>query len=125
MSTLTKKVAKEILQRLDELEGVYTCDAMHELFNHDYYITGTKEAKKFLKQNIDELFEALEQYQFDFGEPYPYITDPERLATLVVLYTAENIWCQLSTVNKYWDDRLTNEILQEIKKELRQFINQQ
>lgn len=118
MTNLKNQIREEIKERLDELEGIYTCDAMNELYNRDYYIIGTYQAKEFLKENFDELFEALEDYQENIGQQYPDITNPEKMASLTVLYIADQVWNELETVKELWNDELTEEDLQQIKDEL-------
>ena len=50
---------------LDGLDGLYGttpygCDIHHEIFNTDYFIIGTKEAEKWLEENVG-VFEAIRQ----------------------------------------------------------------
>lgn len=123
MKNLETTIKMEILERLQdkELEGVAIADAMYHLYNLDYYIVGTYEAKQFIKDNIDELFEALEDYQLNVGEGYPDITNPQKLATLIVLYVAETLWNELDTVKDNWDCKiwedieLYNELIEELQ----------
>lgn len=82
----------EILD-VDECE-IDAYDVVNELYNEDYYIIGIYQAKQWLKQddNLELLFDALEDYQSNFGEQYPNITDIEKLVSLtVLLYAEQNI----------------------------------
>lgn len=107
-----------IVDDIENYEDTYGCDLANEMFNTDYYIIGTYEAKQFLKNYIDELFETLEKYQSDYGEQYPHITDAEKLATLVALNQAEEILGSLDTVQEKWDETLEEDDIEKIKKEL-------
>lgn len=123
MKNLETTIKMEVLERLQngELEGMEIADAMYLLYNTDYYITETDEAKQFIKDNIDELLEALEDYQFNIGEGYPDITNLQKLASLTVLYVAETLWNKLDTVQDNWDCKiykdieLYNELIEELQ----------
>lgn len=93
MTKLENIIKGEILESLknEEYEGTYICDLACEMYNNDYYIIGTYQAKEFIKENIEDALQALENYQSNFGEQYKDITDYEKLATFTVLDVAENI----------------------------------
>ena len=63
------------------------------------------------------MLETLEKYQSEFGERYQ--ADPEKLATLVALFVAEEVLSESEVLNKYWDNELEAEQLKEIKEELK------
>lgn len=123
MKNLETTIKMEVLERLQdgELEGMEIADAMYLLYNTDYYITETDQAKQFIKDNIDELLEALEDYQFNIGEGYPDITNLQKLASLTVLYVAETLWNKLDTVQDNWDctiykdTELYDELIEELQ----------
>lgn len=123
MKNLETTIKMEVLERLQdgELEGMEIADAMYLLYNTDYYITETDQAKQFIKDNIDELFEALEDYQLNVGEGYPHVTNLQKLASLTVLYVAETLWNKLDTVHDNWDCKiyegteLYNELIEELQ----------
>lgn len=123
MKNLETTIKMEVLERLQdgELEGMEIADAMYLLYNTDYYIEETDQAKQFIKDNIDELLEALEDYQFNIGEGYPDITNLQKLATLTVLYVAETLWNKLDTVHDNWDctiykdTELYNKLIEELQ----------
>ena len=101
-----------------DYEDVYGCDLAYEMYNNDYYIIGTYKAKQFLKEYFDDMTECLEQYQEEFGETYPDITNPEKLATLLALSVAQDVLYESKTLDECWDCRLTEENLEAIKEEL-------
>lgn len=123
MKNLETTIKMEVLERLQdgELEGMEIADAMYLLYNTDYYIEETDQAKQFIKDNIDELLEALEDYQFNVGEGYPDITNLQKLASLTVLYVAETLWNKLDTVQDNWDctiykdTELYDELIEELQ----------
>ena len=112
MKNLETTIKMEVLEKLQngELEGMEISDAMYHLYNTDYYITETDQAKQLIKDNIDELLEALEDYQLNVGEGYPDITNLQKLASLTVLYVAETLWNKLDTVHDNWDCKIYNDI---------------
>ena len=120
---LEQKIAKEIFENLESYEGVYGCDLAYEMFNSDYYIIGTYRAKQFLKENIDELFEALEEYEFEFGEQYPNITNAEKLATLVALNEGKKVLNNLETLEEKWNETIEEEEIEKIKNELKEIYD--
>lgn len=93
MTKLENIIKGEILESLknEEYEGTYICDLACEMYNNDYYIIGTYQAKEFTKENIENVLQALENYQDNIGTQYNDITDYEKLATFTVLDVAENI----------------------------------
>ena len=92
-------IKSEIKDMIMDYEDVYGCDLAYEMYNNDYYIIGTYEAKQFLKEYFDDMTECLEQYQEEFGETYPDITNPEKLATLLALSVAEDVLCESKTLD--------------------------
>ena len=112
MKNLKTTIKMEILERLQdgELEGIEISDAMYHLYNTEYYIDYTDQAKQFIKDNIDELFEALEDYQLNFGEVYLDITNPQKLASLTALHVAETLWNELDTVQDNWNRKIWEDI---------------
>ena len=114
---LRTQIAEEIISIIGDYEGVYGSDLPYHMYNEDYYIIGTYQAKEFLKKYFDDMIETLEKYQNEFGERYQ--ADPEKLATLVALFVAEEILSESEVLNKYWDNELEAEQLKEIKEELK------
>jgi len=44
-NNLVEVLRNEIIEQIGEYEGTYTCDLMNEMYNNDYYIIGTYQAK--------------------------------------------------------------------------------
>lgn len=122
---LENTIKKEILEAMvhNEVYGIEVEEAMYELYNVDLYIIGTHKAKEFVKENIDEVLEALEQYENQIGEQYPHVTDYEKLASLTALMIAENIWYNLDTVQDnpgcFIYEDITHSIIDELQENLR------
>ena len=113
MSGYSRKIRNlikdEIKDMIMDYKDVYGCDLAYEMYNNDYYIIGTYEAKQFLKEYFDDMTECLEQHEEEFGEQYPNITNPEKLATLLALFVAQDVLCESKTLDKCWNERLLEE----------------
>ena len=111
-------IKDEIKDMIMDYEDVYGADLAYEMYNNDYYIIGTYKAKQFLKEYFDDMTECLEQYEEEFGETYPDITNAEKVATLLALFVAQDILNESKTLDECWGRRLTEENLEAIKEEL-------
>lgn len=111
-------IKEEIKDEIKEYENTYGCDLANAMYNNDYYIIGTYKAKQFLKEYFDDMCECLESYQQEFGEPYGYINDPERLTSLITLFVAEEILSESKTLNRRWNERLSSNDIKRIINEL-------
>ena len=102
-------------------EGVYAADLHNELFNTDYFIIGTYEAKKWLENNPG-VFEAIEEIrdyeQSNFGQVSTDFSNPEKVVNMYAYIKGEEILQEPKTLQDKWNDRLTAEDIEEIKKEL-------
>ena len=129
MNLKEKTMREEARERIIEcLKGGYTgyyCDLHNEVFNTDYYIIGTYQAKKALEEY--DIFEAIERVQTyekeNFGEVYTDLSDPEKLINMLFYIIGEEVlWEMLEhseTLNENWDnpaDKETNaKILEELE----------
>ena len=81
---MRKEAVNDILEILEWYSGYY-CDLHNEVFNTDYYIIGTYQAKEALKEfDVFEAIEKVMNYEKDnFGEIYTDIADPEKLVNML------------------------------------------
>ena len=99
---------------------------MHnEVFNTDYYIIGTYEAKEALKQY--DVFDAIEKVQTyekeNFGEVYTDLSNPEKLVNMLYYIIGEEVLHETMDGIEAWDENWNNiatdetnaEILKEVK----------
>ena len=62
----------------------------NRLFNEDYYIIGTFEAKEWLQNEVFEIMEFVKEYEIDnFGESNTELTNPEKLVNMYVYIMGE------------------------------------
>jgi len=75
---------KEIRENIDDLH--------HDIFNTDYYIIGTYEAKQWLGGQVFNIIEIIKEYeQFNFGEIHTDFSDPEKIVNMYVYIIGEEI----------------------------------
>lgn len=94
---------------LDGYSGYYS-DLHHEVFNTDYYIIGTYQAKEALKEY--DVFEALEKVQTyekeNFGEIYTDLSDPEKLINMLYYIIGEEVLFEMMDGIEVWHDNWNN-----------------
>ena len=68
---------------LDSLKEPY--DLGHEIYNTDYYIIGTWQAKQWLGSDVFEVIESIKYYeQSEFGEVSTDFSSPEAIVNMFV-----------------------------------------
>tara|TARA_R100000544_G_scaffold36502_2_gene24955 strand:- start:387 stop:704 length:318 start_codon:yes stop_codon:yes gene_type:complete len=67
-------------------------DLHHEIFNTDYYIIGTYQAKKWLSDMSFDVINYIKDYeQMNFGEVYTDLSDPEKVVNMYTYIIGEEI----------------------------------
>ena len=111
-----REEAKEaIIERLKDGYNGYYCDLHNEVFNTDYYIIGTHEAKEALKEyDVFEAIEKVQEYEKDnFGEVNTDLSDPEKLINMLYYIIGEEVLYEMMEGIKEWDDNWNNEATDE------------
>lgn len=115
---------------MDYLENGYSgyyCDLHNEVFNTDYYIVGTHEAKEALRAyDVFEAIELVQRYEKDnFGEFYTDLSNPEKLINMVYYIIGDEIICEMCEAIEAFEDNWnelandeTNEIIVEALKRM-------
>ena len=119
----TKKEAIEtIIEGLDWYSGYYG-DLHNELFNTDYYIIGTHEADRALKEyGIYEAIGKIQEYEKSiFGEIYTDFSDPEKVANMLWYIIGEEVIYDI--IDSYYmdrvaDDETNEELIEGLQEEL-------
>jgi len=122
--SMREEARERIINCLKNHYTGFYCDLHHEVFNTDYYITETYEAKKALEEY--DVFDAIEKvltYEKDtFGEVYTDLSDPKKLINMLFYIIGEEvIWEMLErskTLNENWDYQADEETNAKILKEL-------
>lgn len=112
-----KAEAREaIIECLKDGYSGYCCDLHNEVFNTDYYIIGTYEAKEALKEyGVFEAIEKVQTYeQENFGEVFTDLSNPERLVSVLYYIIGEEVLSEMmdgiEEWNNNWNDEATEEI---------------
>ena len=109
-----------IIETLKDGYSGYYCDLHNEVFNTDYYIIGTYEAKKALEEY--GVFEALEKIQtyedFNFGKICTDLSDPEKVVNMLYYIIGEEVLYEMMDGVKVWNDNWNNIATDEINAEI-------
>ena len=124
-----QEIIEDILEYLENTDGVYGCDLHSEVFNTDYYIIGTAKSKEALENY--GVFDALNKVQtyeiYEFGEVTTDLSNPEKLANMLYYIESEEYLYSLEgeihdILDEYWGDELpeneVKKLIELFKKEL-------
>lgn len=115
---------ERIIECLKNGFGGYYCDLHNEVFNTDYYIIGTHEAKKALEEyGIFDAIGKVQEYEKDnFGKVYTDLSDPEKLINMLFYIIGEEVLVEMmediEVWNENWNNLATDEINAAILEEL-------
>jgi hypothetical protein len=123
METTFKKdeIRQQAIEALEDLKGssIDGADLHHEIFNTDYYIIGTYDAKQWLGSHAFDVIETIREYEQDnFGQVSTDFSDPEKVVNMYVYIVGEEVLQESKTLQKLWDKKLDDEDLEAIKAEL-------
>lgn len=83
------------IDSLNDLKGYYKgygSDLHAEIFNTDYYIIGTYQAKEWCNTEVFNIIEEIKTYETDnFGECITDISNPEKVVNMFVYIQGEKI----------------------------------
>lgn len=121
---MKEQAIEEIMEMLDGYNGYYA-DLHNEVFNTDYYIIGTYEAKEALREyDVFEAIELVQTYEKEqFGEIYTDLSDPEKLINMVYYIVGDEVIVEMYDIEAFeenWNnvaDEETNEIIINAMKE--------
>ena len=93
----------------DGFEGHY-CDLHNEVFNTDYYIIGTYEAKEALDEyDVWDAIEKAQTYvQDNFGELITDLSNPEKLVNMLFYIIGEEVLFDMMDGIDAWSDNWNN-----------------
>jgi hypothetical protein len=125
---MKKEAIEAILETLENGFNTYYCDLHNEVFNTDYYISGTYEAKEALKEyDVFEAIELVQNYEKDnFGEIYTDLSDPVKLINMVYYIIGEEIigdMYDFEVFNNNWNEEATETINAEIIEAMKEKYN--
>ena len=123
---MREQARKAIIEALENRYNGYYCDLHDEIFNTDYYIIGTYEAKKVLEEyDVWEAIEKVQQYEEDnFDKVYTDLANPEKIANMLWYIIGEETLIELveksQTLSDNWDNLATEKTNNQILKEIRE-----
>lgn len=116
----------DIIEALENGYEGYYCDLHNEVFNTDYYIIGTYQAKEALKEyDVFEAIELVQTYENDqFGEVYTELSNPEKLINMLYYIIGDEVIGEMYEIDEFedkWNDEAdeeTNKAIIEKMKEM-------
>jgi hypothetical protein len=123
---MKKEAIEAVIEALEDGYSGYYCDLHNEVFNTDYYIIGTYQAKEALKEyDVFEAIKLVQEYEKDaFGEVYTDSSNPEKLINMVYYVIGEEVIVEMYKIEAFeenWNncaDEETNAIIVEAMKEM-------
>jgi hypothetical protein len=99
-----------IIEALEDGYTGYYCDLHNEVFNTDYYIIGTYQAKEALKEyDVFEAIEKVQTYEKDnFGKIYTDMSDPEKLINMLHYIIGEEVLHEMMDGIEVWEENWNN-----------------
>ena len=115
---MREQAITEIIEALENGYDGYYCDLHNEVFNTDYYIIGTYEAKEALKEyDVFEAIEAVQEYEKSyFGEIYTDLSNPEKLINMLYYIIGDEIICEMCNEIEVFYDKWNDEADEETNK---------
>ena len=87
-----------------EYDGYY-CDLFNEVFNMDYYVTGTTEAKNILGDDVFDAIGRIYTYEKDnFGEIYTDLSDSIKIVNMLFYIIGTEIMYNNGEFSKILDE---------------------
>lgn len=123
---MREQAREEIIEALQDGYTGYYCDLHNEVFNTDYYIIGTYQAKEALKEyDVFEAIEKVQAYEKDnFGEIHTDLSDPEKLINMLYYIIGEEVLFEMMDGVAAWDDNWNNQADEETNAEILKAIEE-
>ena len=106
-----KQEAREaIIECLKDGYSGHYSDLHNEVFNTDYYIIGTAQAKEALAEyGVFEAIKKVQTYeQENFGEVYTDLSNPEKLINMLYYIIGEEVESEMMDSVEVWNDSWNN-----------------
>ena len=102
----------------------YYCDLHNEVFNMDYYVTGTAEAKNILGDDVFDAIGRIYTYEKDnFGEIYTDLSNPIKIVNMLFYIIGTEIMYNNGEFSKildeHWNEYANEETNMELIKALK------
>lgn len=125
---MKEQAIADIIEALENGFDGYYCDLHNEVFNTDYYIIGTYQAKEALKEyDVFEAIELVQTYEKEqFGEIYTELSNPEKLINMVYYIIGDEIIGEMYDIEAFndgWNDQADEETNEAIIKAMKEKYN--
>ena len=125
---MRREAIADIIETLESGYDGYYCDLHNEVFNTDYYIIGTWQAKEALNEyDVFDAIETVQDYEeSNFGEVYTDISNPEKLANMLYYIIGEEVigdMYDIAAFNNNWNNDADEETNAVIVSELNGWLN--
>ena len=102
----------------------YYCDLFNEVFNMDYYVTETAEAKNILSDDVFDAIGRIYTYERDtFGEVFTDLSDPIKIVNMLFYIIGTKIMYNNGEFSKildeHWNEYADEETNMELIKALK------
>ncbi len=123
---MRQEAREAIIECLKNGYSGYYCDLHHEVFNTDYYIIGTYEAKKALEEyDVWEAIDKVQTYEEDnFGEVYTDLSDPEKLINMLYYIIGEEVLFDMMDGIEAWNENWNNQADEETNTKILEELNE-
>ena len=103
---MKEQAIADIIEALENGYDGYYCDLHNEVFNTDWYIIGTYQAKEALKEyDVFEAIELVQTYeQAQFGEIYTDLSNPEKLINMVYHIVGDEVIGEMYDIEEFNDN---------------------
>ena len=117
---MRSQAREAIIETLKDGYSGYYCDLHNEVFNTDYYIIGTYQAKEDLKEyDVFEAIEKVQEYEQDnFGEVTTDLSNPEKLINMLYYIIGEEVLSEMMDGIEIWNDNWNNIADEETRSEI-------
>ena len=119
---MIEEIKDYAIEGVENLKGTNpeAADVHHNIFNMDYYIIGTYEAKKWVEKigAFAVIGEIVDYETVHFGEVHTDCADPEKVANMYAYIKGQEILDDSKTYHKLYHEQLNDGDLQQIINEL-------
>ena len=108
--TMREEARQAIIERLQDGYDGYYCDFHNEVFNMDYYVIGTYEAKMALEDyGVFDAIDEVQAYEKDnFGKVSTDLADPEKLINILYYIIGEEVLYEMMDGIEVWEENWNN-----------------
>ena len=132
MNKQTESVTQHAIDYIDDLLkrspyediDIEACELHQLIFNEDYFIIGTWQAKQWLGNEAFEAIEKIKEYEQDnFGQVGTDFSDAEKVANMLAYILGEELLSESKVLQDNWGNSLDRSLLDAIRSELAESVN--